>query len=103
MSLQPQPAFTPDTSVGGAFLQASSAIALPGTLGSDSVVRVANLGPCHIAVALGSSSVTTTPSTGLVIPAGQVQYLALGTATYIAGVSCGGPSSASTVNITTGN
>jgi len=104
MSLQPQSAFTTDAAVGAAFGSASSPVLLPGTPSGDTVVRVANLGPCHLAVALGTTNaVTVTPSTGIVVLAGQVQYIGLGINTYIAGVSCGGPGSSAMVNIATGN
>lgn len=96
--------FAPDTSVGGSFGFASSAILLPGTPAGDTIVRLTNLGPCHVAVKLGTTNaVTVTQSTGLIIPAGQVEYLTLGANLYIAGVACGGPGNTSTVNISTGN
>ena len=103
-TLAVQPSFSVDVAIGTSFGFTSSAVALPGTPGSDAMVRVCNLGPCHIAVALGTSNaITVTQSTGVVIPAGQVQYLTLAGATYIAGAAAGGPSNASTVNIATGN
>ena len=105
MATTQQSSFAPDASVGGSFGFASSAIALPGTPSADAMVRVCNLGPCHISVALGTSSaVTTTQSTGLIVLAGQVQYLTIGAGdTYIAGVACGGPGNASTCNISCGS
>ena len=102
MASTPHPSFTVDAAVGGSFGFASSAIALPGTPGSDACVRVYNAGPCHVAVALGSSTVTVTQSTGLLIGAGQTEFLTIGSATYIAGVACGGPGNSSTINIATG-
>jgi hypothetical protein len=95
--------FAPDAAIGGSFGFASSTIALPGTPSADSIVRVLNLGPCHIVVALGDSSVTVTQGNGVAIAAGRELYLTLGAATYIAGVAAGGPQNASTVNIATGN
>ena len=104
MASTQQASFATDASIGGSFGFASSAIALPGTPSSDAMVRVCNLGSCHIAVALGTTSaVTTTQATGLLIPAGSVQYLTIGANTYIAGVACGGPGNTSTINISTGN
>lgn len=103
MAVTPQPAFTIDAAVGASFGSSSSAVALPGTLGSDTVVKVTNLGPCHLAVAFGSSGVTTTNSGGCVVPAGQTVYFGLGTATHMAGVSCGGPGTTTMVNVATGN
>lgn len=103
MAVTPQPSFTVDAAIGGSFGFATSAITLPGTPASDACVRIANLGPCHISVALGGSTVTVSQSTGVVIPAGQVQYLTIGSATYIAGVAAGGPANTSTVNIATGS
>jgi hypothetical protein len=96
--------FAVDAAQGTSFGFASTAVLLPGTPASDSIVRVANLGPCHISVKLGTSNaVTVTNSTGVVILAGQVLYLTLGANTYIAGVAAGGPGNASTVNLATGN
>ena len=85
------------------FGSSSSRVALPGTPGSDNCVRVANQGPCHITVLLGTGTVTVANNTGLMIPAGQVEYITIGTATYIAGISCGGPGTSSTANIVTGS
>jgi hypothetical protein len=103
MAVTPKPAFTVDAAVGTAFIATSSAVALPGTLAGDTVVRVANLGPCAVVVKLGTSAaVTVTQSTGVAILAGDVEYLAINGNTYIAGCSVGGPGS-STVNICTGN
>jgi hypothetical protein len=98
------PSFAVDAAVGGSFGFASSVIALPGTPASDSIVRVCNVGPCHITVKLGvDDTVIVTQSTGLTILAGQTEYITLGANTYIAGVAAGGPNNASTVNIATGN
>lgn len=102
MATTPTSSFTVDAAIGGSFGFASSRIALPGTPGSDACVRVANLGPLHITVKLGDVTATVTQSTGLVVLAGTVQYISIGSATYIAGVSAGGPGNASTVNIATG-
>lgn len=97
-------AFALDASKGMSFGASSSAVALPGTPASDTVVRVANLGPCHLAVAFGNSAVTVASNTGCMILAGQTEFLALPSgATYIAGISCGGQSSTTTVNVSTGN
>jgi hypothetical protein len=96
-----QPSFTVDTAAGTSFGSTSSPVALPGTPASDAFVRVANLGPCHIAVKLGvSNAVVVTPSTGVVILAGEAVFLTLSTNTFIAGVAMGGNS---TVNLATGN
>ena len=103
MALNPLEGFTLDVAAGTSFGATSSAVLLPGTPGADLTVRICNLGPCHVAIRLGGSTVTVTPSTGIVVLAGQVLVLALAGATYIAGVSCGGTGTASTVNIATGS
>lgn len=100
----PLPYITPDASIGTSFGSTSSAIALPGTPANDTQVRICNLGPCAVALALGTTSaVTVTPSTGIVIMPGDSLSLGIGSNTYIAGVSCGGPSTSTVVNLTTGN
>lgn len=91
--------FAPAASQGGSFGFASTRIALTG---GGAVLRVANLGPCHITVKLGDGSVTVTQSTGLTIMAGQVEFLTVGANTNLAGVAAGGPGNASTVNLSTG-
>lgn len=93
-------AFTPGTSQGGSFGFASSRIAVPA--GAGTVLRVANLGPCHISVLLGDGTTTVSQSTGLVIMAGQVEYITTGGAAFLAGVAAGGPGNSSTVNLSTG-
>lgn len=99
-----QPSFAPDAAIGTSFGFASSAVALPGTPASDAMVRVCNLGPCHIAVKLGTTNaVTVTQSTGLIIAAGQTVHLTIGANLWIAGVACGGPGNTSTANLATGN
>lgn len=106
MAVTPISAFTVDASVTLAVGGVSSNVALPGTLADDTVVRVANIGPYAIAVALGGSTVKASfqPGSGLtvgvVVPGGTVQYLALGSATYIAAVSQG---QNSTLGVSTGN
>jgi hypothetical protein len=96
--------FAVDAAQGTSFGFASTAVLLPGTPAGDTVLRVANLGPNHISVKLGTSAaVTVSQSNGLVIMAGQVEYLTLGANTYIAGVAAGGPNNASSVNLATGN
>ncbi len=91
--------FAPAAAQGTSFGFASKTIALPG---AGSVLRVANLGPCHITVALGDDAVTVTQSTGLVIMAGGVEYLTVDAQTSIAGVAAGGPGNTSTVNLASG-
>lgn len=91
--------FAPAGAAGTSFSFTSSRVAMPG---AGTVLRVANLGPNPIAVKLGDNTVTVTPSTGVVIMAGQVEYLTVGGNTNIAGVAAGGPSSSSTVNLSTG-
>lgn len=104
VTLAVKPSIGVDAAAGTAFGGTSSAVALPGTPANDAYVRIANLGPCHVAVKLGTTNATAvTSSTGLVILAGHVEYLTLGANTFIAGVSCGGPGTNSTVNLTTGN
>lgn len=96
--------FAVDAAIGTSFGFTSTAVLLPGTPASDSIVRVCNLGPCHITVKLGTSNaVTVTQSTGMTILAGETEYLTLSTNTYIAGVAAGGPGNTSTVNLATGN
>ena len=58
VTLAVQPSFSIDASLGGSFGFASSAIALPGTPSADAMLRVCNLGSCHIAVALGNGPAT---------------------------------------------
>lgn len=91
--------FSPAAAQGGSFGFASTRIALTG---GGAVLRVANLGPCHIAVKLGDNTVTVTQSTGLMVMAGQTEFLTVGANTNLAGVSVGGPGNASTVNLSTG-
>lgn len=100
-----QSSFAVDAAVGTSFGFTATNIALPGTVAGDSIVRVANLGPCHVAVRLttSSSDVTVTPSTGIIVLAGGELWLTLGSNTRIEGVASGGPGMASTVNIATGN
>lgn len=107
MAVTPIPAFTIDAAAGTAFGASPTAFALPGTPANDSVVRVANLGSYHLAVQFGTTAAAAvlglTLSTGLIVPAGTVQYLALPTgAAYIGGVVQTGASS-TVVNIATGN
>lgn len=98
------PSFAVDGAVGTSFGFASTAVLLPGTtVATDNAVRVTNLGPCPVTVKLGNAAVTVTQSTGLTILAGDTVYLTIGTNTYIAGVSAGGPGNASTVNLATGS
>lgn len=91
--------FAPVGAQGTSFGFASTNVALPG---AGAVLRVANLGPCHITVALGNSALTVTQSTGLTVMAGQIEYITVGTNTNIAGVAAGGPGNTSTVNLSTG-
>ena len=100
MALTPQPAFSVDATVGFGATQTTNNVALPGTLASDTVVRVANLGRAHCAVALGAAGVVAT-NQSLIVPAGQVQYLGLGTATHLAALAIDGPTAI--LNVSTGN
>jgi hypothetical protein len=95
------PGFTIDTSVGTSFGATSSRIALPGTPGSDTLVRIVNLGPNTISVALGGNTVVATTQNLAIIP-GQEIFLVIGAATYIAGIAHGSVGMGSTTNITTG-
>lgn len=104
----PIPAFTIDAAIGTSYNDSASAVALPGTPASDGVLRVANLGPFHLAVQFGTTAAAAkaglTPSTGLSIPAGQVQYLAIPAgALYLGGVVSGSGGASSIVNLATGN
>jgi hypothetical protein len=104
MAVTPPSAFTVDASVGMSFSAASARAALPGSdLAGDSVVRICNLGPCPLAFALGSATVATTASTGTVVMPGRTEFFALGSATYIAGVSTSGANTNTVVNVSTGN
>jgi hypothetical protein len=91
--------FSVSAAQGTSFGFASTNIALPG---SGAVLRVANLGPCHITVMLGDGTTTVTQSTGVTILAGQTEWLTVSGATNIAGVAAGGPGNTSTVNLATG-
>lgn len=91
--------FLVSSAQGGSFGFASSRIAVPG---GGAVLRIANLGPCHISVLLGDDTATVTQATGLVIMAGQVEYLTVASAGFVAGVAAGGPGNSSTVNLSTG-
>lgn len=104
MSVATIPALTLDAAIGASAGSTSSAKALPGTPASDALVLVTNLGPCHAALKLGTSSaVSVTPSTGVVVLAGHELALAIGVGdTYIAIVSCGGTGTTTTLNIATG-
>ena len=86
---------------GTSFGFASTNVAIPGG-GTTGVLRVANLGPCHITVKLGDGTTTVSQSTGLTVLAGQTEWLTIGTATNIAGVAAGGPGNSSTVNLAAG-
>lgn len=105
MAVATVPSFAIDASIGTSFGFTATNVALPGTVMSDTILRVANAGPCHVAVLLttSSSAATVTPSTGLMVLAGETAWLTIGSATHIMGVAAGGPSMASTVNLTTGN
>lgn len=91
--------FAPAAAQGTSFGFASTNVALPG---AGAVLRIANLGPCHITVALGDGTTTVTQSTGLTVMAGQTEWLTVGSNTHIAGVAAGGPGNTSTVNLSTG-
>lgn len=91
--------FGPVGAQGTSFGFASTNVALPG---AGTVLRIANLGPCHITVKLGDGTTTVTQSTGMVILAGQTEYLTVSGSTNIAGVAAGGPGNSSTVNLSTG-
>ena len=96
--------FTPDASSGASFGSSSSAVALPGTPASDTLVMVTNYGSIPVAVKLGTSAVTVTKTTGLLILAGQSVAIGLGGATYIAGIATGAiGSQQALVNLTTGS
>lgn len=89
--------FAPAASQGGSFGFASTTMTLPG---AGTVLRVANLGPCHISVAFGA---VVTGQTGLAILAGHVEYLTVPDgATQLAGFALGGPGQSSTVNLSSG-
>lgn len=77
----------------------SSSVALP-TSGSPTSARVTNAGPNPVAVLIGASGITVTPSTGLVLSAGESVYIATGA--EIAAISLGGGPSDSSVFISVG-
>ena len=96
----PQGNFAVAGAQGTSFGFASTAVALPAT---GVLLRVANLGPCHITVALGTTNaVTVNQGNGLVILAGHTEWLTTGSNTFIAGVAAGGPGNASTVSLAVG-
>jgi hypothetical protein len=64
---------------------------------------VTNYGSVPVTVRLGSNTVTVTPTTGLLILAGQSVAIGLGSATYIAGIVTGAPAQYGLVNLTTGS
>ena len=66
----------------------SSAQAVPG--GGGPTLQVTNLGPNAAVVILGSNTVVVTQATGVLIPVNQSRDLAVGSATYIAGMALGG-------------
>jgi len=95
----PQGNFLVSGATGTSFGFASTTVALPG---SGTLLRVTNLGPCHITVAIGGSGVTVNQGNGLVIAAGQTEWLTVTAGQFIAGVAAGGPGNASTCNLATG-
>ena len=110
MAVSPQPAFTVDAVTTTAFDTTSTAVALPGTPASDTVVRLVNVSTEVAYVLLGASNVTVTTATGVAIAPGQVPtYLGIPTgATHIAGITSGAAYGAgwkpnALVNVATGN
>jgi hypothetical protein len=98
------PAFTLDAATGTSFGGTTSSVALPGTPGSDALVRVANLGPNTVSVRLTVGAGTVTLTNGIAVLPGQVQYLAITTGNdHIAGIAHGSLGMGSTVNIATGS
>jgi hypothetical protein len=92
MAVQTLPAFTPDGSVGAAFGQVSSRVALPGaSVSTDSLVVVTNYGSLPVFIALGDNTIAATIASSVVL-AGQQRVYARGAATYIAGIVQGGNS-----------
>lgn len=92
-------AFAPAAAQGTSFGFVSTNVAIPG---AGTVLRITNLGPCHISVKLGDGTATVTQATGMVVLAGQTEYLTVGGNTNIAGVAAGGPGNTSTVNLSSG-
>jgi hypothetical protein len=105
MAVNTYPAFALDAATGFTFNATSSRVALPGTLGGDSLVRVHNLGPNDVVVRLGAdNTVTVSLTNGIAIGAGRTEYLTLGSNTYIAGISVGSAGLMGSVcNIAVGN
>lgn len=103
MAVVTYPAFAPDDAVGTSFGSASTNVALPGTLGGDSLVRVVNLGPNTVSVKLGTSSAVVATNQDTAILPGHELFLTLASNTYIAGIQHGGTGMGSTCNIATGN
>lgn len=102
MALSPLPAFTPDASIGTSAVSGGvTVVALPGTPASDTTVIITNLGNAPCAFKLGTSNaVTVTPSTGMVVLAGESAAIGIGANTFIALIGIGGNAS---INLTTGN
>ena len=98
------PGFTVDGTIGTSFGATSSRIALPGAnVGTtDTLVRIVNLGPNTVSIALGDVTVVAATHTSLAIIPGQEFFLTIGAATYVAGIAHGSVGMGSTVNISTG-
>lgn len=106
MAATPQPTFTIDGSKTTAFGTASSAIALPGSQvgGTDTTVRIVNMGPNAVAFAMGTGgSITAVLNTDPIVMPGDTAFFTIpASADHIAGICAYGPAPSSTVNITTG-
>lgn len=70
----------------------TSARVILSTTGTPTAARVTNLGSQTAFVLLGTSTVTVTSATGLVLTPGESIYLTLGSNTYIAGITNSGTS-----------
>ena len=99
-----------DAAVNASFGAISSAVALPGTLAGDTVVRLLNQSGQSVFVLLGTNAVTVTVATGVLIAPGHVAtFLGLAGQTHIAGITSGPAPSLgfsqpdATLNIATGN
>ena len=97
--------FTPDLSVGTYANSTANAVALPNT--ADSLLYIVNQGPLHVAFQLGTTANAAkaglTPSTGMVVCAGQSLIVGTTGMGWIAMIGLGSQGNASTVNLTSGN
>jgi hypothetical protein len=104
MSVNTLEAFAPDAASGVSVGASSVAYLLPGSsLGSDTVLRIVNMGAMPVFCKLGTTNaVTVTNATGVCVMGGSTLVLTLGSNTYVA-MTTGTPGTSSSVNLATGN